>query len=108
MSVSALLVDDAVPADLATGAPFDISEDELDRAPHDYVAWLRDRTPVWCRHYGPKALDLKLYTVFPYDLALNVFKHPNTRQFENEIIAARGVTEGPLLELYSNGMLASN
>jgi cytochrome P450 len=100
-------VDDALPP-AAAGASFYISDAELDERPHHYVEQLRRQTPVWRRPLGRPDSPISIYTIFPHDLAEGMFKDPRIRQFESEILLARGVTSGPLLELYSNGMLAAN
>lgn len=97
-----------IPAGVAAGIPFNVADEELDRRPHFYIEQLRRRTPVWCRSIGRPGAAIDVYTVFPYELAQSVFKDPRTRQFETEILRARGVTGGPLFELFSNGVLASN
>lgn len=97
-----------IPDGAAEGLPFDIPEDELDRRPQFYVQQLRRHMPVWCRRLGRAGMQIRVYTIFPHALARSVFKDARTRQFETEILRARGITEGPLFDLFANGVLASN
>ncbi|MFN7293322.1 MAG: cytochrome P450 [Lysobacteraceae bacterium] len=105
---AALIEGLAVPDGVAQGEPFDIDEHLLWTDPHGVIRALRAKTPVWCRHYGNAAFGVKAYSIFSHELSEAAAVDPRTRQFELEPLLFNGVTDGPLFELYANGMLASN
>ena len=97
-----------VPDSVAQREPFDVDEQLLWTDTHGVIRALREKTPVWCRHYGNTTFGVKAYSIFSHELSEAAAVDPRTRQFELEPLSFNGVTDGPLFELYANGMLASN
>lgn len=74
---------------------------ELNAQPHQTFAEYRSVVPFLRREDGAHLL-LRAQDVQRY------IKDPKTRQVETDLLAARGITAGPLVDLAANSMLFSN
>jgi hypothetical protein len=79
--------------------PVTIPRQELEANPHEIFRFHRPRAPVVLRDDGVyiamRAADVER-------LAMD----PHTRQLETEYVESRGVTEGPLFDLFDNPVWA--
>ncbi|NWG92460.1 MAG: cytochrome P450, partial [Parvularculaceae bacterium] len=69
--------------------------------PHGYYREARKRGSVGLN-------DLGVYIVFPFRYMDMLLDNANTRQFELEGMMLRGISSGPLYDLYKNAMLFAN
>ncbi len=79
----------------------EISMDDLDANPHAIFRAARATVPFIKRKDGA-------YLILRASDVEKMFIHPETRQVEGDFLRLRGVTSGPLYELFSNSMLFSN
>src|SRR6186713_1883397 len=81
--------------------PVTIAASELDARPHEIFSFHRPRAPIVVRDDGVyvaiRAADIE-------SLASNT----QTRQLETEYVRSRGVSNGPLFDVFENTMLMSN
>ena len=81
--------------------PTSVATSELDSNPHEIFRLNRSRTPLLVRDDG---VYIALRAADVESLATD----PRTRQLETEYVESRGVTEGPLFDLFAHSMLLSN
>jgi cytochrome P450 family 103 len=74
---------------------------ELEAAPHSVLRRYRAITPV-VMHEKRGLLVLRAHDID------RLMRDPRLRQIETELALLQGITEGPLFEFYSDGMLTSN
>ncbi|MBU1314653.1 MAG: cytochrome P450 [Alphaproteobacteria bacterium] len=84
-----------------TVSPPILSFATLNAAPHEVYRELRPEFPFVQREDGA-FLVLRAHDVQP------LVSDPRTRQIETELIRARGIADGPVMELVSNSLLFSN
>jgi len=68
---------------------------------HDYYKGLREKTAV-------AITDIGVFVVLKHKYMDMLLDNENTRQFELEGMMLRGISSGPLFELYKNAMLFAN
>jgi cytochrome P450 family 103 len=83
---------------------FELSDAELDASPHQCVATIRQHGEVWRRSVMAADREVEIYTIFSHDLCSALLNHEHIRQFYTPLLLRRGVTAGPLLSLFTNGM----
>ncbi len=69
--------------------------------PHAYYKSLRDKSAV-------AITDIGVYVVLKHKYMDMLLDNDNTRQFELEGMMLRGISSGPLFDLYKNAMLFAN
>jgi cytochrome P450 family 103 len=81
--------------------PVTIAASDLEARPHEIFSFHRPRAPIVMRDDGVyvalRAADIE-------SLASNV----RTRQLETEYVRSRGISDGPLFDVFDNTMLMSN
>jgi cytochrome P450 family 103 len=82
----------------------EFSDAELDASPHQCVATIRQHGEVWRRTVIAADREVEVYTIFSHDLCAALLNHEHVRQFYTPLLLRRGVTSGPLLSLFTNGM----
>jgi cytochrome P450 family 103 len=78
-----------------------IRAEELEQRAHDVFRHHRPLAPLVRREDG-------VYIAIRAQDVASLATDPRTRQLETELVFARGVTEGPLYDFFSNSMLLSN
>jgi len=81
--------------------PATIPAEELEQRPHDVFRHHRPLSPLVKRQDG-------VYIAIRANDVERLATDPRTRQLETELVFARGVTDGPLFDFFSNSMLLSN
>lgn len=84
-----------------TQNPVEIDSSKSYEDPHNYYRWLRSQAPVG-------VTDIGVHVVLRAEYLDTVMNDENTRQFELEGMMLRGITEGPLFDIYANAMLFAN
>jgi len=81
--------------------PVMIAATDLDTRPHEIFSFHRPRAPIVIRDDGVyvaiRAADIE-----------NLASNARTRQLETEYVRSRGVSDGPLFDVFDNTMLMSN
>jgi len=81
--------------------PVTIAASDLDARPHELFSYHRQRAPIVIRDDGVyvamRAADIE-------SLASNA----RTRQLETEYVRSRGISDGPLFDVFDNTILMSN
>lgn len=73
----------------------------LNSAPHEFFCELRPEFPFVQREDGA-------FLVLRADDVQSLVSDPRTRQIETELVRARGISGGPIIELTANSLLFSN
>jgi cytochrome P450 len=81
--------------------PVRVTLADLDRDPHGIFRRLRPLSPLLRREDDS-------YIAIRAEHVLQLITDPRTRQLETELPRSRGLTQGPLLEFFTNSMLFSN
>ncbi|SFB46121.1 hypothetical protein SAMN03159496_03943 [Rhizobium sp. NFR07] len=79
----------------------EVSLEELETKPHEIFSTYRPQVPFIRRPDG-------VYLMLRAKDMATLYDESKARQMETEYIASRGVTSGPIWDLFSNGMLTSN
>ncbi|MGO7733218.1 cytochrome P450 [Rhizobium leguminosarum] len=78
-----------------------VSIADLQADPHERFRFWRAKMPVIQREDGT-------YLILRAADFATIYDETKTRQLETEFLAIRGVTSGPIFDLFANGMLTSN
>ena len=89
------------PVEISAPAAVTIAAEDLEQRPHDVFRHHRPLAPLVRREDG-------VYIAMRAKDVESLATDPRTRQLETELVFARGVTEGPLYDFFSNSMLLSN
>jgi cytochrome P450 len=84
-----------------TREPVTIAAEDLEQRAHDVFRQHRPLAPLVKREDG-------VYIALRASDVERLATDPRTRQLETELLFARGVTDGPLFDFFSNSMLLSN
>jgi cytochrome P450 family 103 len=79
----------------------EVSIEELETRPHEVFSTYRPQVPFIRRPDG-------VYLMLRAKDMATLYDESKARQLETEYITSRGVSSGPVWELFSNGMLTSN
>ncbi|MCB2097653.1 MAG: cytochrome P450 [Parvularculaceae bacterium] len=85
----------------AAKEPLLIDSEAAYNNPHAYMKSLREKSAV-------AITDIGVFVVLKHKYMDALLDNENTRQFELEGMMLRGITSGPLFELYKNAMLFAN
>jgi len=87
--------------ELMASQPITVASAELEVNPHEIFRLNRSRTPLVVRDDG-------VYIAIRAADVERLATDPRTRQMQTEYVESRGVTQGPLFDLFAHSMLLSN